>query len=477
VKAYLDELQGPKIHNKFQNAVVSKLKEDYESLSHANRIRFENTDSNEVKLILKQYFPHCKINIIEPKSKKLGGFSEKYFSFEIEANKNIKIDDSEFEKGSTAVVINATQSDSEDGVKRLIFKKQLSPAKLNLIHEYTSLDSLVMSTIAGLKNANIDKSLVAALTKLINELKNETKTVKSRAAGVLKIENFSDSITFSNKLKEQMSVFNKKDITQIGIDFGEILGAIYLMKRYAAKTVEFPNNPTNELIDSYIEGQPISSKYEKGAAPSIASLKKQIYDNKMILNSIKKKEDGEFFLQTLEAIDSLRAGYNSLKCHELLKTKLYRQLKKFDLLKEDDNSTIAAINTFLKQNIKKHKSSVEKFYDFIDSNFYKYTISHKSIRVSTMKEFVDNVDVAKDIAGIIIGPATYDLVDILNNKFKLLLNIITKALDIKQLYLWIKLSEAKLDFVLKSFDISTFKFYFNTGAKTYDQVKISFKME
>lgn len=58
----------------------------------------------------------------------------------------------------------------------------------------------------------------------------------------------------------------------IRLNFGEILSAVYICKRFKVKKISFPKDANRSLYDFFIDIFPVSAKYKQGAKPSVASL-------------------------------------------------------------------------------------------------------------------------------------------------------------------------------------------------------------
>lgn len=170
-----------------------------------------------------------------------------------------------FKKGEFVLIVNQTGQEN----KTVTFKA-LTPVNLGIAGEYKDLNSLVRATTNAVQK---DKNLGKILTALVTDTAKNTPVSKS---GLSKLRSGKINVPLSKTTTPLLSSISKQDKNTIGKDFGEILGGIFLGKHVGIKKgLNFPKG-NEPLVDFYIDGYKISSKYEKGATASLTDLLKAI---------------------------------------------------------------------------------------------------------------------------------------------------------------------------------------------------------
>jgi len=170
-----------------------------------------------------------------------------------------------FKKGDFVLIVNQTGQDN----KTVTFKS-LTPVNLGIAGDYSDLNSLVQATTKAVQK---DKNLGKILTGLVTDTANNTPTSKS---GLSKLRSGKTNVPLSKQTTQALGGISKEDKNTIGKDFGEVLGGIFLGKMVGIKkSLNFPKG-NEPLVDFYIDGYKISSKYEKGATASLTDLLKAI---------------------------------------------------------------------------------------------------------------------------------------------------------------------------------------------------------
>jgi len=170
-----------------------------------------------------------------------------------------------FKKGDFVLIVNQTGQEN----KTVTFKA-LTPVKLGIAGDYKDLNSLVQATTRAVQK---DKNLGKILTGLVTDTANNTPTSKS---GLSKLRSGKTNVPLSKQTTQALGGISKEDKNTIGKDFGEVLGGIFLGKMVGIKkSLNFPKG-NEPLVDFYIDGYKISSKYEKGATASLTDLLKAI---------------------------------------------------------------------------------------------------------------------------------------------------------------------------------------------------------
>ena len=170
-----------------------------------------------------------------------------------------------FKKGDFVLIVNQTGQEN----KTVTFKA-LTPVKLGIAGDYKDLNSLVQATTRAVQK---DKNLGKILTGLVTDTAKNTPSSKS---GLSKLRSGKTNVPLSKQTTQALGGISKEDKNTIGKDFGEVLGGIFLGKMVGIKkSLNFPKG-NEPLVDFYIDGYKISSKYEKGATASLTDLLKAI---------------------------------------------------------------------------------------------------------------------------------------------------------------------------------------------------------
>ena len=216
-----------------------------------------------------------------------GNHSSEYGSIEISLkNKNCELKDffkttynMDFDKYENTVVITNTGT-------KLITRKSLSPATLGITDTYT-IKELLNNVEKALNKQNPNLSaFLCNILKQINENKDNKLPIVENIETLANGKTYLFPITISN------TNVNIK-LPQVWVDFGEIIGAVYLLKvlkRNGAQSVEFPKTSNNPGIDYTIHFEGgnianISAKAGKGAAAS----SKDIFEKLKSIISIKNE--------------------------------------------------------------------------------------------------------------------------------------------------------------------------------------------
>ena len=185
----------------------------------------------------------------------------------------------------------------------ILQKGSMTPKKLGLGEQAYRSSEQIIKIVSGSINKNIvgeDKEQVEStkrfLISLCEDVKNSEKSIDKE-----KLEGF-ETINFSKNTIDALSGVNRKDLNVIGIEFGEVLGAIYLaagLVKINEKGISFPSDSNNPIYDFSVSDINVSSKYKKGAA---SSLRKVVEENNA--NNKNLTEGAKELLGTLsEAIE------------------------------------------------------------------------------------------------------------------------------------------------------------------------------
>lgn len=305
--------------------------------------------------------------------------------------------------------------------QQLVTDKQLIPGKFGLGNTPVTLSTLEGKIRQRLKSMNLSPNVVQYCLNLMNESKNGR-----------------------NKFAAQPLGLSQKDINIIHKDFGEITGAMYLLKTNRDYvSVKFPIG--NEKLIDYIiitrDGveEKFSAKAGQGGKPSITAvvpvIRKFKKDGKLkgkfktaaeVIDIISTEEKNGLYLGPLKAAKYLKtAGYEALVA-TLRKAKVHsgviNDIPTSDQLLEAVNNAGSFTN-------------VLKTFD----NFFVKTGYKNNLNRDVTKRLIETPREGKEKKwGVLHYPITAELIKWLNtdsNNAKELLTMAAKTLTVTQVYL------------------------------------------
>jgi hypothetical protein len=319
---------------------------------------------------------------------------------------------------------------------------------------------------------------------------NSTQKIKSlRASSAIKnacLYILDSSYKAKDSFPKMFTGVSPEDIGIITSDFGEITGAIFLMKKHPKKykAVRFPS-ANEKLIDFIlvtVEGgeERFSSKAGQGGKPSITSVM-PIIDEKIKTGKITKKfikpakvlqilssdEKDALYWGPLKAAKYLETpGYDALlKTLKKLKVKNFNPIQPLPPMAEQLDQAVAAAGSF--------KRVMVEFQDFFHSS--KYT----EINLDVTKRLIETPRPGKEKRwGILHYPITAELIRWLNddkNNAKELLTIAARELAVTQIYMDVYTNEMK--YTVKEFKEASFKFGSPSSAPRPTNNRIGFTMK
>ena len=189
------------------------------------------------------------------------------------------------------------------------------------------------------------------------------KLIREEVRKVIKEVKLDPNATYKVDVGASRGEFDPSDLNTVGKDFGEILGAIYMMNACGyEKGVEFPigNNP---LVDFYIDGYGVSSKYKSGAAPTLTGIIKNVDSDQ--LTTQPQRELWQIF-NTVES-NKVSAGY--LAISQLLNLPGYQKLVE---ITKEKNVTTESLNKFITDILAKDPESFMQIFDGFYSTIGRY---------------------------------------------------------------------------------------------------------
>jgi hypothetical protein len=356
--------------------------------------------------------------------------------------------------------------------KGSIKSKELTPTNLKIPED---LD-MNLSTLGGYVTSSIER-IYGKSNPYLNSMLSELYILvadyvpSSSFKNPNEIESFNENIKYTANIKEGIDVLGPADLNTIGKDFGEILGAALMLNivNYT-NGIKFPSG-NNPLIDFYIDGYGISSKYKSGAAPTLTNIIKDLKPEQFTL-------DGESQLYNLFKIietNSVVNGY--LKGAEFMNLPSVLKLKEITKLKNIDQGTI---ETFIQNGILA-MGKEEFFYKFVEPVNLAAGRGSSFSRIDWAKLKLSNKYV-----GLFSYPLTMNLIDKLNGKlgdgdlYINTLRTIVSKLEVKQLYMDVNLKTEEILFYLKGFNDTDSNITFeapNVSTPNPGNGKLGFKMK
>jgi hypothetical protein len=404
-----------------------------------------------------------KINVVEPGDFKNGARSGQFFTYEVELLNNVELDRKESAQAGTKIIFANNQA-----AKGSIPAKALTPTGLKLKEDYDYTPSnLIYDLKLQIQKQYGSKQGVAfpllGLVDVVSAYKG-----KNFFNSPLEITDIDDYITMDEELVEAMLALDPTDLAVIGKDFGEVLGGIYLMNicKYT-DGVLFPSG-NNPIVDLYFDGYGISSKYKKGAAPTLSGVIKNLKEEQ--LTTPDEVELNKIFtiLKDYGVTDSYIEVAKMLNSPAITKLAEMYGVKPADI-------TESFLQTEAQRMQAEGIDPLVALKDF-------YTImGRKPSGTIDWKRFKTD----KSWHGVFTGPLSYHVIDLLNGgigstKYLDALNTIMRKVEVKQLYLDFLLKKDMIEFKMRAFTNPKAKFEFeapNQSVYNPSNGKLGFKMK
>jgi len=453
----------------FKNAAKKLFKGDANS-KRGYHLRLELGTSNDqavdnvkkiVNTILKP--EDYKINLIEPGDFKNGARSGQFFTYEVELLNNVQLDSKESAQAGTKIVFANNQA-----AKGSISAKALTPTGLKLKedYDYTPVNLVQDLKLAIQKQYGNKQGVEFPLLGLVDAV--SAYRGSNYFNSPLEIINIDEYIKMDEELVDAMSALDPSDLAVIGKDFGEVLGGIYLMNICKFnKGVVFPSG-NNPIVDFYIDGYGISSKYKKGAAPTLTGVIKNLKDEQLTTPD-------EIELNKIFTILKERGVTESyIEIAKLLNSPAINKLAEMYRVSPNDIT-----ESFLQKEAEKMQAAnLDPLQELKD--FYSL-MGRKPGSEIDWNRFKTN----KAWHGIYTGPLSYHVIDLLNggigsDRYLNALNAIMRKVEVKQLYLDFLLKKDMIEFKIRAFTNPAAKFEFeapNQSVYNPSNGKLGFKMK
>lgn len=190
-----------------------------------------------------------------------------------------------------------TQSDPESNEKSKNLNQTSIQFNINNKESFNSINNIINGNLKNQEYTKVSGILTELLLKCSKKDKNAL-IIDNKPIKKLTLEEFKNIVNPNNESKpksnfigtinltfepesnniEQYNLLNDKDVANIGVAFGEIMGGFILNSIITDATLEYPLQSNAPLYDFILKNKNyknniyVSSKYEKGASPSGSTL-------------------------------------------------------------------------------------------------------------------------------------------------------------------------------------------------------------
>ena len=353
-----------------------------------------------------------------------------------------------------------------------IKSKELTPTSLNLPQDTDMNSSSLSSSVKSAINSKYSSNLFmqSFLTELYDLVASHKPT--NHFNDPLSLSAFSENISYDENVSEAIDALGITDLNTIGKDFGEVLGAALLLNMVKTqKGIAFPSG-NNPLVDFYIDGYGISSKYKSGAAPTLSNIIKNLKAE----NFTETAEVQLYNLFKIIETNSVVDGY--IKGAEFMNTPSVSVLKG---LVGNTPLDEKSLETFIQTKIT--ELGKEDFF----TTYVQPLVKSSGRGVDKFDKVQwDKLDAGKKYIGLFSYSLSLELIDALNGKlgagdlYISKLRVIVSKLDVKQLYMDVDLKRDQFHFYLKGFSDANAKLSFeapNVSSTNPGNGKLGFKMK
>lgn len=412
---------------------------------------------DNINSILKKELNNYSIETIEPGNYGAGSYSGKYYTYKIKLEDSFSSKGLEFPQGLEFNIVN------DDVAVGSFNSKALTPTGLGLPSSYLQQTQLIEITKKAVSSKFSDQEVIVNLLhSMVDDVANHKSKYNFQSPGFIKA--LDEIIKYSNETARLISHFDASDLNTVGKDFGEILGAIYMLgvTKYV-EGIQFPSG-NNPLVDFYIDGYGVSSKYKSGAAPTLSGIIKNIKADQLTSDA------QEQLYKIFQIVDSNKVSSGYLEIAKYLQMPGYLKLQQITGIAD---VTVDNLNQFIMEILAKNPDEFMNIF----SDFYK-TIGRSpggnKVEWARVKD--------KKLYGAVIGPLCYHVTDVLNQNqtYQTALTELLSKLEVKQLYLDFAPKKQEMILHLKSFSNEGVKFTFeapNQSVYSPDNGKLGFKMK
>jgi hypothetical protein len=428
------------------------------------------------------------VEYIDPKDFKLGARSGTYTTYEItiksvnQRGKNPT--PPEINVGDVAYLCSAVRqvSASSGQIAPTLVGKALTPKGLGVQGNYTKASSAITAVEKAIKERQPD--IYPLLHSLLNDVITSPKSLDSDLA---EIKTKDIMVELKPPTIAELQKVSQSDINTVGKDFGEILGGIYLALGVGIapdRNLSWPSG-NFELIDFFLNGFGISSKYKKGAAASITGLVKKYAKDKIPTSEAEAK-----FLNTMSSFTDPELtspdAFLRVARLEANNMKAINTLASIIGVNVEDVSR-QSINDYIEELVGSTKSDKQKtllFKQKFDPLFKQ--LKHAPSGYNTTDDSKGVIEwssyLPSQYYGIITSGFSYYVCDRLNEvpAYLELLKAMASKTEVKQMYLDVFIKQSKMTFSIKSFNDPDAKFKFHIpsiAATNPTSSKLGFKLQ
>lgn len=378
----------------------------------------------------------------------------------------------------------------------ILKRGSLTPSSLNIGGTLYSGPNQIIGLISEAINSNIisdnkeqEESTKKFIISICEDVEKNTKKISQD-----KITDIYDNIMFSKETIEASKGVNREDLHKIiGVEFGEVLGAVYLSKKISNKKIYFPTDKNNAIYDFQLRGSgkenviKVSSKYKKGAASSLTEI---INENEQSGKKETLSQDAKSMLQVFQESYKKGVSISYLYLAKNLKDKNLNEA--FDALEESLGIRIdlsksgeiikKRINNRIRQ-LRRGKNGDENVKTVLN-NFYE-RLRRKQISSQVQWDKLPVKDKKIQYYGLVTSPIAYFLTEIINKQpeeagsDKETLRELVRNTEVRLIRLNFALKDKSTQFISQSTKSDTAKFFFYPKVTANDPEKgfISFRME
>ena len=437
---------------------------------HGSHLRFAlDQNNNKAKSEVEKILKKAKVDNYEIKEPKIGDFADgaksgEYQTFVVVFKESSRVMTTTVKRDTEICIVNSVPQKGVFGGKVLSptgLKIQLD-TNLTLEDLYNDVNSKISTKF---KELPASESILLSLVKDVYDW-----TSPDVFNSALEIRPFDGSIGYSDSTESYLASISPTDLNAIGKDFGEILGGLFLLKCVDAQYgVKYPKG-NEPLVDFFLdENIKISSKYQKGAAPTLSGIVSNVN-----LDSL--RDDTQKSLRVILEIaqgNTVSTGY--LQIAKELNLPGYDVIKKITGLPDP---SINELETYVRDLVTKPDGTFDN-----DVFFVKFSEFYQTIGSWPKGKKIDweKLKANDKFYGVIMGPLSQYIPRVLNADpiYTTALKSLCSMVPINQLYLNFELKNKSMDFHLKSFIDESSNFQFeapNQSVYNPDNGKLGFSL-
>jgi hypothetical protein len=436
---------------------------------HGSHLRFAlDQNNNKAKAEIEKILKKAKVNNYEIKEPKIGDFADgaksgEYQTFVVVFTESSRVMTSNVKRDTEICIVNSVPQ------KGVFGGKVLSPAGLKIQLE-TNL------TLENLYNEVCNKITIkfkdmpASENVLLSLVKDVYNWTSPNTVEPTELKPFDGSIPYSSSTDSYLESLTPTDLNAIGKDFGEILGGLFLLKCVDAKFgVKYPKG-NEPLVDFFLdENIKISSKYQKGASPTLSGIVKNVDLNRL------SDENQKSLREILEIAQNNTVATGYLEISKRLNLPGYEVIKKITGFEDPSTNEL---ENYVRDLVTKPDGSFDN-----DVFFEKFSEFYQTIGSWPKGKKIDweKLKANDKFYGVILGPLSQYVPRVLNSDpiYTTALKSLCSMVPVNQLYLDFELKTNTMEFHLKSFIEESSEFQFeapNQSVYNPDNGKLGFSL-